>query len=330
MKPSEIDKNKQIVLISKEEQADNPFFESILTPIDITPEMFTSIQGKMAPNKELINRIADGMGIEFSPEFSIEDVYGDKEFKPDGSYTMKVVGHRCVKRGRRRRVDGSWHPSSDCVYEFNFKDRAEEEYINWLVKGNKENNNKKMQIYLKLKKFSTTRASTGAALSVVKELSKMPSGFDPKMIRDKPVIVVSQVVKTKEYQFEEAKARMDNIRNGGNIATEVNSAVKMLTGNDINVQEEFHKPEPEPEATPEKPKDFAEFAKQQTAPDTFESLTTDLEAGKLSIAEAYDKIMDLDVIKNHEGYDNAVDVVGDNGGTDEVKEYIINSWKGLI
>ncbi len=249
-------KGKALILTTQEEQVDTPFYESMITEIRISPDMFHKIYPGYYPKKELTNQIGAGMGIDFLPNVRLENVYGDEVTYPDGRKVRPITGLRCFKQGRRMRPDGSYQLSDPQPYEFNWEDRAELDFLADEEKGGKRYGTptKKRQHVLELKKFATQRAGTGAELAVIRNLTGMPTGFKDADLKS-GLMVVSQIVKSKEYQAEEAKAKIDNIRNGGLIADNLNNVAGLLTGNTPDIQDDFNnkfeRPEPMTDVTPE-------------------------------------------------------------------------------
>ena len=148
--------------------------------------------------------------------------------------------------------------SSPCTYEFNWEDRAEEDFLkdmdnigqswndgNPKAKYNFPDNPGKQAVMrrkhvLELKKFAAARASTGAELIVIRELTGMPTGFKPNELINN-TIVVSQVCKSSEQQKKDAEAGWLSVINGGRKAEQIDDASNLLTGKKIDSQEDFKK-----------------------------------------------------------------------------------------
>ena len=272
---------KALILTRSEEQVDNSIWKTLNTVISVTPDMFhnmgTKNKPQYYPGKALTNLIGSAMGIEFSSDIRVEYVYGTETTHPDGTKTKEPVGVRCIKQGKRRRPDGTMQVSSPCPYTFNWIDRAEEDFLkdmdnigqkwpdgNPMQKYNFPDNPQKEKIaqrrhILELKKHAEQRASTGAELIVIRELSGMQTSFTESDLKD-GIIVVSQIAKSDEYQKLEARAKLDNLRLGGSIASSVDEASSLLTGDSFG--NEFDRPTPA-----EKPEEKPPVAPSESAKD---------------------------------------------------------------
>lgn len=262
---SQYNESNALIYTTPEEQIKNSLYQTMNTVINVNKDQFHSIYPNLYPKKELTNQIGAGMGIEFINDSKLDEVYGDLVEYPDGRKVRKVEGYRCTKQGRRRRPDGTWALSSPGIYEFNWINRSE---LDFLADEEKEagkqkytfptdavkDKRRKLLHIEELKKFAAQRASTGAELVVIRELTGMSTSFKANDIA-KGVIVVSQIVEAQAYQMEKAKATIENIRSGGHIGEQSDHAVELLTGKKSNVQEDIKKTEgktPEPEPEPEK------------------------------------------------------------------------------
>jgi len=350
MKELEKYKGQALVCTSEEFQVSNELWQSLITVIEVKPDMFhnmgTTNKPVFYPKKELTNIIGCGMGIEFDKTVSMKEVYGEEKILPDGTRIRKVSGYQCTKIGKKRKPDGDFMFSSPFTYEFNWEDRAEEDFLSdmdnvgqfWPDKNPKAKYNfpddpakeavARRKRVLALKKFAAQRASTGAELGVIRELTGMPTGFKPNELTGGK-IVVSQVCKSEEKQKRESEAHIQNIIHGGKSADDINNAAKLLTGNDVNVQEEIKKSEPialKP-GTPPVQKKQGFFPAVEPVTENFHSIIKDLETHKIKVSDAYDKIMELDEVNKLSQIDEAKKVVLDNGSSDEVKSYIIGELK---
>ncbi len=253
---SDYSKETALIYTTPEEQVNNKLYSSLNTFITIKPDQFHNLSGNLYPKKELTNQIGAGMGIEFTGDGSIEEVFGDMEKYPDGREIRKVEGYRCTKHGRRRRPDGTWAQSSPGIYEFNWVNRAE---LDFLTDEEKKKGKyasalaKKLHIQ-ELKKFAAQRASTGAELVVIRELTGMPTAFKAKDV-GKGVIIVSQIALSGHHQAKIATAKIDNIRGGGEIAAEANDAASLLTGQKPDIAADVKKNTEQPEDKKEEPKE---------------------------------------------------------------------------
>lgn len=247
-------KGKALILTTQEEQIDTPFYTTMITEIKITIDMFHKIWPGYYPKKELSNQIGAGMGIDFLPNVKIEDVHGDEVKQSDGTVISPKTGLRCFKQGRRMRPDGSFQISDPQPYEFNWADRAELDFLSDQETGGKKYGSKlaKRKHILELKKFATQRAGTGSELAVIRNLTGMATSFKEADIK-KGLIVVSQIIKSTEYVAIEARAKVENIRNGGLIADRVNNDIELLTGNNPDIKNDFDRPDTN-QQKPEPPK----------------------------------------------------------------------------
>ena len=245
-------KGKAFILAKQEEQIDTPFYKSIVTEIETTPDDFFTFQGKFMPNKGLTDSLARGLGIDFLPNVRMENVYGDEIVNTDGSKVRKLTGLRCYSQGKRMKIDGSYQTSNPVAYEFNWEDRAELDFMSNESKYNTPL--KKRKHILELKKFATQRASTGSALGVIRFLMGTNTSLKKSDV-EFGLIVVSQIVKSEDHQAALAKATIDNIRNGGLIADNLNNVAGLLTGNTPDIQDDFNnkfeRPKNAPDITPE-------------------------------------------------------------------------------
>lgn len=234
--------NNALTYYRPEEVVQNELYSTQVTELVVTKDEFHAIWPNLAPGKSLINKIGSASGVEFLPNTRIDTVYGDVVMNADGSQVKKPCGVRCIKQGQKMRPDGSMQISSPCTYEFNWEDRAELDFI-----ADEESNKGKYKTplarkkhVLELKKFASQRASTGAELMVIRELTGMPTGFKEAELKAGGwVMKFSQICKSKAHQEAEAKARIDNIRNGGAIASGINETAGLLTGETVDVGADF-------------------------------------------------------------------------------------------
>lgn len=319
-------RGKALLFTSEEEIVDNNTYKTLVSVININEGMFHKIWPNFYPTKGLSNQIGAAMGIEFTSNVIMEDVYGDIIENADGSKVKKTAGVRCVKQGKRRRPDGTWQLSSPCSYVFNWNDRAE---LDILADAEKEPNKQKYHFpnnpdkqrreqrkhILELKKFADQRASTGAELMVIRELTGMETSFKKEDIQ-KGQIVVSQIVESEELQRAKAKATIDNIRLGGQVAQNINDAAALLTGSVPKVEEGFDKKF-------DRPSEGA-HAKHEM-PEQKDVSTPDLNNnGELPLKDTFENLLNSDELKNHEGaYDFYLNTVRDNNYTDEVLNWAI-------
>jgi hypothetical protein len=328
-------KGKALVFTSEEEMVDNSIYKTLVTVIEISKDMFHEIKPNFYPKKGLSNQIGSAMGIEFTSTIKMEDVYGDIVEMSDGSKVKKTAGVRCVKQGKRRRPDGSWQLSSPCSYVFNWNDRAELDIISDSEKAGQTwpNGNSKCKYHfpndlakqkreqrkhiLELKKFGDQRASTGAELMVIRELTGMETSFKDADIK-KGKIIVSQIVKSEALQKAEAKAQIDNIRLGGKNAQAIDDAALLLTGSNTNVSKEFEEKFERPDNK-----------KPTTENDTI--IHEDKQSGEVSKRDTFDNLLKDETLKSLNG---AVDFytanVMENDYTDEVLDWAISEMTNKI
>ena len=228
-----------IVLTRSEAQVNNELYTTVLTEIDISSNDFWNMYPGYSPKKDLVERIASAMGVEFYNNSKMDERFGDITEYPDGRKVRKMEGYLCTKQGKRRRFDGSWEDSAPKEYEFNWVGRtkldilADEEKSNdkrkYTFPDNPEKQARRREVcFENNKKFASQRASTGAELNVIKYFAAMPSFTDALIKKGK--IVVSIVVKSENLQKLEAAAHIENIRMGGNIAANIDDASTLLLG----------------------------------------------------------------------------------------------------
>lgn len=321
----------KLIFTSEEELVDNGTYKSLVSVIDINPSMFHKIWPNYYPTKGLSNQIGSAMGIEFLSNVKIEDVYGDIIENADGSKVKKTAGVRCVKQGKRRRPDGTWQLSSPCSYVFNWNDRAE---LDILADAEKEPNKQKYHFpnnpakqqreqrkhILELKKFADQRASTGAELMVIRELTGMETSFKEADIK-KGQIVVSQIVESDSLQKAKAKAQIDNIRLGGQSANNINDAAMLLTGNNPEVEKEFDEKFDRPDN------------KSATSKEEFEKQNPQVNnnSGEVSKRDTFENLLKDEILLSLEGaktfYENTVI---ENHYSDEVLDWAISEITNKI
>ncbi len=327
---------KALIFTNEEEQVNNEIYATLNTVIEINADMFHNMgtQNKPVfyPKKELSNQIGAGMGIEFMPNMVMEEVFGDEVIDESGNRIRKVAGIRCIKQGKRRRPDGTWQLSSPCSYVFNWQDRAELDFLadeeKWGQTWN--DGNTKCRYYfgedrdrtrrerrkhiLDLKKFADQRASTGAELMVIRELTGMPTAFKADDLA-KQRMVVSQVCESKAYQKVKARAHVDNIRMGGHIAQDINEAAGLLTGGSTKVQENVtpqQKRQPDPPAETKQENPPTESTGNPLLDEFNELLKDENVLSKPGMKEHYEKLL------------------RDNGDSDDFLTWAIGDIKMVI
>lgn len=231
------DHKKELVFYKQTDIVNTENYKSVTTRIPFVQADFHNLAGNYYPKKSLTNSIGHAAGIEYIGECRMEDVF-DEKISPDGTVSKIRVGIRAFKKGRKRRPDGTWAVSSECSYEFNWEDRAEEDFLKdeelYYTGGDAkytfpddENRQKIMRRKRinALKKFATQRASTGAELMVIRELVGMPTGFKKDEL-SVGYIEVSQVCESQKLQDAKAKAHLVAIASG----KDNNSAISKLLG----------------------------------------------------------------------------------------------------
>jgi hypothetical protein len=159
-----------------------PLYKAEATIITARPDEFFNIQGKYMPSKAVVDRIGEAAGVDF-----IAANCGVKTEMRDDD-----IGHRTVfvgyAQGRTRLPDGSWRQSSIEEYEFDPLLRATME-----AKADNEIRRK----YLDYAKVARQRASTGARVRVIRQLTGMPVTLTQAEIQ-KP-LVFSRIVQNTDF-----------------------------------------------------------------------------------------------------------------------------------
>ena len=320
----------KLVFTTEEEIIDNGTYKTLITVIDINKTMFHSIFPGFYPRKGLTDQIGSAMGIEFTSNIKIEDVYGDIVEMPDGSKVKKTAGVRCVKQGKRRRPDGTWQLSSPCSYVFNWNDRAELDFLADIEKASgqkyhfpnnpdKQRREQRKHI-LELKKFADQRASTGAALMVIRELTGMETSFKDTDIQ-KGQIVLSQIIESEAFQNRKAQAEIDNIRLGGLSAQKIDNAAFLLTGGKTNVAEGFDEKFDRPDNKPVNDVPSSEPVKEKIVNSS----------GELSKKETFENLLKDPALESYDGaYDWYLNTVTENNYSNEVLDWAITEITNKI
>jgi len=164
-------KNQDLVFVAEEDLRTQTMFLPEVVIIRSTPDDFHNISGKFMPKGYQTDRIGEAAGIAFTENCGTraEEVDGETSF----------VG---FAQGKKRMPDGTWRISSVCEYEFNPVKRAEEDFLRDTKDKYKTEKDRKLAI-LNYQKFGRQRASTGARLRVVRELTGMPIAFKPEQIK---------------------------------------------------------------------------------------------------------------------------------------------------
>lgn len=202
-----------------------PLYKVEATVITARPDEFFNIQGKYMPSKAVVDRIGEGAGVDF-----IAAQCGVKTERRDDDIGNRTV-HIGYAQGRARMPDGSWRNSSVEEYEFDPLLRATME-----SKGDADTRRK----YLEFTKVARQRASTGARVRVIRQLTGMPVTFTQAEIA-KP-LVFTRIVQNTDYILADPKGRAMAIA----MAT---GAAQMMYG--AQSQQVVHADEFEPEISGE-------------------------------------------------------------------------------
>jgi hypothetical protein len=160
-----------------------PLYKAEATIITARPDEFHNMQGKFMPNKAVVDRIGEAAGVDFiAAQCSVRTETRDDDI---GRRTI-FVGYA---QGRTRLPDGSWRMSAVEDYEFDPLLRAQIE-----GKGNELSIRTK---YLDYMKTARQRASTGARVRVIRQLTGMPVTFSQAEV-SKP-LVFSRIVQNTDY-----------------------------------------------------------------------------------------------------------------------------------
>jgi hypothetical protein len=156
-----------------------PLFKVEVTEISATPAEFHKLQGKFMPSKAVLDRIADAAGVNF-----IEgncNVTTETRDDPIGGKRTVFIGRA---QGKVRISDGSWREGTVEEYEFDP-----------ILRAKAEGGNESKQ--LEYMKVARARASTGARLRVIRQLTGMPVTFTEQELT-KP-LVFSRIVQNTDY-----------------------------------------------------------------------------------------------------------------------------------
>lgn len=184
---------RDLVFVAEEDLRTQTMFLPEVVIIRSTPDDFHKISGKYMPKGYQTDRIGEAAGIVYLENCGtrVEEVDGETSF----------VG---FAQGKKRMPDGTWRTSSVCEYEFNPVRRAEEDFLR--DKQNKYNTEKDKKLaVLNYQKFGRQRASTGARLRVVRELTGMPVAFEEKNI--KRAMVFSRVAVNTDLLLSDPEMR---------------------------------------------------------------------------------------------------------------------------
>jgi len=267
------EKSGALVFVDREWlEEKTPLYKPEITEVEINKENDCfNISGKFMPKREVVDRISEANGIDFT--------FGEVK-------TMTIEDDMCGKRivytakaqGRRRMSDGSWRMSSINDYDFDPVLRGMLDYD--VTELNSETKQKRRttrdgkaygsslaRYILDLQKVAAQRASTGARLRVARELAGMPIAFTEQEI-SKP-LYFGRIVQNTEYILKTPEGRK--------LATAVALGVDVTTlfgkpslpSATVTGEEPLCSPaEPtEPEPTPEPGNNTADLAAQAAADD---------------------------------------------------------------
>ncbi len=142
-----------------------------ITVLKATPDDFhgRQMQGRLMPKSHYVDRMSKAAGISF-----VAEQCGTRKEGPD-----TWVGRA---QGKIRLPDGSWRTSSVQEYEFDVEVRSQEDFAKDTKSQYKAEIAQKKHI-LELRKFARARASTGARLRVIRELTGTPTAFLPDQMQ---------------------------------------------------------------------------------------------------------------------------------------------------
>jgi len=191
-----------------------PLYKVEATVITAKPDEFFNIQGKYMPSKAVVDRIGEAAGVDFiAAQCSVRTEKRDDD-----------IGNRTVfvgfAQGRTRLPDGTWRASSVEDYEFDPLLRAQME---------SKNDSEIRKKYLEYTKVARQRASTGARVRVIRQLTGMPVTFTQADMA-KP-LVFTRIVQNTDYILGTHEGKMMAIA----MAT---GAAQMMYGPQAQVSEQ--------------------------------------------------------------------------------------------
>ena len=226
------------------------------------------------PRTETAYKIAEMCGISGCDEKTIEQIYEDvdsnmlnigEKYRNEEILRRRKVGIRVTKKSMRFCEDGSWRFSSPCSNDFNFWNRAcqefltEEDYTDNYTHQDKFKNpfkyntkTKRLKRLYELEKFATQQAETKAFVKTVRELAGLPTGFKTDDLKDGKLVFV-KYVKSKSYLKAEMAAKLSAISQGKT------GEIKQLGNEVFGEQKQIEQPildndtEPDFDSEPEQP-----------------------------------------------------------------------------
>jgi len=165
-------------------------YRTEVTEITFQAADFHTINGKKVPTKAATDRIGEACGIQLIESACTVNT----ETRDDASCGKRTV-YCAVAQGKVRMPDGSWRTSTADEYEFDPVLRAMlDKNINELTPQTRQIVGKPIMEYSKV---ARQRAATGARLRVIRQLTGMPSAFEPAEAT-KPM-VFTRVVQNTDY-----------------------------------------------------------------------------------------------------------------------------------
>ena len=181
-----------------------PLYKAEATIIQAKPEEFFNIQGKYMPSKAVVDRIGEAAGVDFiAANCGVKTEARDDDI---GKRTV-FVGYA---QGKTRLPDGSWRQSSIEEYEFDPLLRA-------TMEG--KNDGEVRRKYLDYAKVARQRASTGARVRVIRQLTGMPVTFSQADIA-RP-LVFSRIVQNTDFILKTPEGRAMAIAAATGIAAQI-------------------------------------------------------------------------------------------------------------
>lgn len=191
--------SNDLVLVKPEDLQTQRMFVPQVTVIHATQADFHNIPSAgLMPKSYHTDRIGEAAGVEFIAEHC-----GTRK---DGEYVW--VG---FAQGRRRMPDGTYRTSSKQEYEWDAELRSELD-----AKGD---NRKREKLMLEYRKFGRQRASTGARLRVIRELTGIPATFSPQDIQR--ALVVSRIAVNTDELLDNPDTRRMAVQAAVNGSAEV-------------------------------------------------------------------------------------------------------------
>lgn len=198
-----------------------PLYKVEASVVEVSQKDFhdKEVNGKILPRKELVDKIGDAAGISFiqlNNELSVERLEAEPAL--DLPARSVFVGR---SQGKVRLSDGSWRTSTVEICAFDYVARAYSE------ESEEYKRKRKLNEYYKA---GPMRAASGARLRVIRQLTGVPNGFDPKEIQNcHGKLVFSRIVQNTDYILGTPEGKMMAIA----MAT---GAAQMLYGNREQIQ----------------------------------------------------------------------------------------------